>query len=190
MIQTRVLQAALATNSTNATIAAATPQVATPSGAGIFDLTAGQTNSLIPRKLKIIPYGVGSDANTFLMKVIGWQHVGQLGPQSTPLWVPQPLIYLSGVLSSALPGVAGSPVPATNYFAKTITITSAGVDEPVITETTTGVRGTAIRFSSTDATVPAWAIIELYGIEMIQFLFGLNSSATSVNSLWCGLDHP
>ena len=192
MLQTRALQVALAVNTTNATIAASVPQIATPTGAGVFDLTNGGTNSLIPRKLLVMPYGVGSDGNTFLMKVMGWRHIGQLGPQSVPLWVPVPLIGLSGVISSALPGIASSPLGSTQYFAKTLTITSAGVSEPVITNVIGGsnLMGTAQRFSPADASAPAWALIETYGVEMIQFLFGLNSSSTSLNALFALLDHP
>jgi hypothetical protein len=116
-------------NSTEANFAARVPQVANPalSGAGApldgFIEFGGLQGTFAKENLLVVPYGVGSDTNTFSMSVWGWTCIGDAN-DPLHLWVP---VLLAGftlcTLSADFPGVAGTYVPATALFCDTMTLT-------------------------------------------------------------------
>jgi hypothetical protein len=80
-----------------------------PSGAGVIAIqpVAGWSN----RWLKLLPFGTGSDNDTFTLQVLGWSCVENL-------WVPVILFQTVCTLSTFV-GLSGQPVTNTERFADT-----------------------------------------------------------------------
>ena len=78
-----------------------------PSGAG----------ATAPRYLQLVPYGVGSDTNTFSLTVLGWRPTN-LG-KGVSLWVPRfapvPARSLRGCLASRTPTWARRPFSQSSW---------------------------------------------------------------------------
>ncbi len=111
--------------------------------------------------LKVIPYGVGLDDQTFDFRVIAWNEV-------SGLYIPTTLTQASATLSTAV-GVAGAVVTNSERFADTIvaSLGNAGVDVNVI---------------SPANNTPAHLVIDLKGCELVEIIFDM-TSATSGNAL-------
>jgi hypothetical protein len=166
----------LVTNAANVTAASITepvPTITKPSGDGVLVLGDGgqQTASAI----KLVFFGVGSDSNTFVANVYGWEIVpgaGVLG--DSDLWVPVLLASFTGItLDSTQPGLAGTLVGATQYFATGITLG-------------TGNQGVGLDVVSGGhvAHEIAHVIIDMKGARLGEVRYGTGSSATSCNGLW------
>lgn len=194
MLQARRLQKACATDLTTSSFAAIPPTIATPSGNGIVNLLGGEHGSPIPKRMLVMPYGVGGANNdAFDLKLTGWRLVGTPGHQDTTkaLWIPQHLVTVSCTLSSTVKGVAGAFLDDTSYFADTIVPKTAHVTEPRMTSDDFAGAGffadSLIVMSQADDTA-GWFIIQLYCVDMIQFQGDQTTNTPAMNALFAMLD--
>lgn len=139
----------------------------TATGAAVIDL-AGALGGESPRSVLIVPYGEGSDGDTFSMRVIGWKVLGH--DPYTQIWVPINLLEVQATLSSTVPGVAGRLVAATELFADTIAIVTGNANVSVDVN------------SPADNTV-AHLLLNLKGVSKLELTFDTGGSATSANAL-------
>ena len=114
----------------------------------------------------LVPFGTGSNDQTFDIRVYGWNR------SSGDLWYPTMLIELTCTISTALPGVAGADVIATEYFADEIVpdVTNTGTDnyELISPKSSIGV---------------AKVIVDHFGSELIELQFDLLTAA-GANALY------
>jgi hypothetical protein len=178
------LTRARVTNSTDASFPTRIPQIGEPSGigdavaqttSGVFDLVStdnGITTQL--NRAMIVPFGTGSDTNTFLMRVLGWYRIKTrttgFNP-NTDLWVPVPLAQITCTLSLQV-GIAGMVNIETERFCDTLAI-----------GTTTANQGVSIDVVSGANDLTAHLIIDLKGAQKMELTFDRNSSATACNAL-------
>jgi len=175
-------------NSTQATVAKPTPfgsltypspSAAVTAGsngvvsAGDGVVRWGSEGSEASSGLKLTFFGVGSDTTTGNANVYAWEESvvgGVVAGQR--LWVPTLLAAFSFELDSGMPGVANTLVPATNYFATSITLSTGntGISVEVISPG----HGQDI----------AHAVIDTKGARYIEVRYGTGSSATSLNGIW------
>lgn len=105
-------QKLLSTNDTSSSFASKIPTTTKPSASNVFARVGG---NLVENNAILIPFGAGSDTQTFDMRVIGWELVS-----GGTLWIPVPLAQFSCALSTPV-GVAGADAVATDRFCDTIT---------------------------------------------------------------------
>jgi hypothetical protein len=150
----------------------ATPNVTVTAGSGVVALGVGGATA--SSALLVVPYGVGSDGNTFSMSVYGWNFVRHRTVNGgAALWVPVLLCtFTACTLESTLPGVAGTELGATQLFCSTMTL---GV----------GNSGTSVEVVAPGASANqiAHALIDAKGFRFVEFAFNTGSSATSCNAL-------
>ena len=160
-------------NATNTSFPSLIPTAAEPSGdagtatgSSVIELS---NKSLASGKIEnaalIVPFGAGSDTNTFSMRVIGWKVVGR-GSES--VWIPVTLAEFSCALSTPV-GVAGGAVVATDRFCDTITVVTgnSGVSVDVV--------------SPADNTIGS-ILIDLKGFQKLELAFDM-TGATNGNAL-------
>lgn len=149
-------------NATDSSFAARLPTATEPTGAGVLDLSQGTTETA--GGLLLLPFGTGSNNQTFDLRVVGWK--------KTPLglWVPVVLCEASCTLSSTLVGVAGYEAVAADYFADAITV-NYGIG--------------VVRQGLGDAQ-PATLEVDPAGCSKAEVLFD-RTGATDCNALWCPL---
>ncbi len=165
------------TNQTSASFVAKVPTTTEPTGSGSTATNAsvrqlGQLNGRAYTSSVIVcPYGVGSDTNTFSVRVIGWRRVGN-ADSGTVLWIPVLLAEIEATISTGAgcTGVAGADVVATEYFADTITVTYGNAN-------------VSVEVVSPAADIPAHAVVSTKGFQKIELSFSTGSSATSCNAL-------
>lgn len=119
------------TTATSFTAANGIPTVTMPVGTA--------TRTAIRRKqgvndrvsLRVYPYGGNADNDVIITKVLGWQRImpATLGQRQETdvgahLWISTIVAEVSGILSSALLGIANYPVIATEFFCDTLTLTT------------------------------------------------------------------
>jgi hypothetical protein len=174
-----------ATNATDNGFPSVLPTTTTPSGIG--DAAAQTTASVfvvghvnggvVQNGCVAAFYGVGSDNNTFSARCYDWRKVP--GTNSVPnLWVPILLCEVALTLSSTFPGIAGSPVGATELFADTITLTfgNSNVSIEVLSPGTTSANSGI-----------AHLMMDMKGPTLLQWTFTTGGSATSCNGLFAML---
>ena len=132
---------------------------------GIFGLHAGVVGQ---SSLVVVPYCTGSNNDTFSVRVVGWRLLGG-SDRSTQLWVPVTLCELA-CTASAVTGVAGRLVAATERFADTLTITK-------------GNAGVTLDVVSPANDTAAHALIDAKGFQRYEFLFALGTAPTDMNAL-------
>lgn len=176
------------TNTTDASVPARIPQVATPSGKGdnaaqatasaVFDLSSAEGGRAEVHsnrnRIIVVPFGAGSDTNTFTMRVIGWRRVfdRNIGSRDdNALWIPVTLAEFTCTLSTPV-GVVNKVLPATDRFADTIALAGTSGNDDVDISIT----------SPADNTI-AHAVIDMKGFQKVELTFGTGSSATSCNAL-------
>lgn len=170
------LRKARATNQTSASFVSKVPVGSIPTtvdsatGASIF--TAGYLGAQCQNGMKIFPYGVGSNNNTFNMRVIGWEVVDLGLP--TELWVPGILVEVQNTLSSNIPGLANRAVIATEFFADTMTLVGTTGNANISCEI----------FSPADDANMAHLMLDIKGCALVEVTFSISSgSTTSMNAL-------
>jgi hypothetical protein len=166
-------QVALATNSTDATYPVrAFSQTSAPTKANNPGLIPISVSGAASQNLvRIIPLGVGSDDQTFMMRILHWHHDTVSNLLSKQSWYRMPIGDFTCTLGS-LAGVAGTLVPDTALVVDTITLTAGYATQNVSCEV-----------CSNAANEAAHILLSLKGAKYIEFLFNLNSSATSCNAL-------
>ncbi len=186
MEEGRPYKKALAANANTSSFPSKVPTTTEPANDGVIDLVTD--GIAVSRKLHVVPYGLGSDDNTYDMKVLGWRHIGAKSPGNEVLWVPTTIGEFTVTLGSAT-GVALAPVLATELFADTIVEKSSAL-MPKLTgfdgSSSTTFQGQHVIYSPADNTV-AWALIDLYGFEKIEFVFDQTGGTPTMNCLVAGL---
>jgi hypothetical protein len=171
-----------ATNATDNGYPTRNPTATEPSGtgdnaaqasaSGVFDLAG---NGIITDKNRVIlvPYGAGSDTNTFSMRVIGWRRAyGRTGNDPNKLlWIPIPLADFLCTLSVQT-GVAGKSVINTDLFCDTIALTG-----------TTGNDDVSLDLVSPANNLTGHVVLDLKGFQKLEVTFTTGGSATSCNAL-------
>lgn len=138
-------------------------------------LTKAETSNLV----KIVPFGVGSDTNTMVMRVIGWHLAFDRGAEQSlygaavgdALWIPVPLGEFTCTLSTPV-GVAQSIIGATNRFCDTIALVGTSGNDDVDISI----------YSPADNSI-AHVVVDMKGAQKLEIIFHTNSSATSCNAL-------
>lgn len=159
-------------NVTASSITEPVPTTTEPSGSGV--IAWGRGGEVAATALKLIPYGVGSDTNTFNMNVYGWEHYPELQQVGLGLWVPVMLATFTGCeLDSGMPGLAGAVLGSTQYFCSDITLAlgNSGISVEVVSP---GHANNKI----------AHVVIDAKGARYVEVRFGTGGSATSANALW------
>lgn len=158
------------TNSTTAGVAIANPadKLTIPSGDGVIQF--GDYGTKGPNGLQLIPYGVGSDTNTFLMSVFAWDIIPGVQGTSVDSWTAWLLAAFTCTLTT-LTGAAGGRLGTSNRYCDTIALTegNANVSNEII---------------SPEGDVKASIILDGKGARFIEILFAMNSSSTSANCLY------
>lgn len=153
-------------------------------GGSTTDGTRGSTR----HRIIVAPFGTGSNNDTGQMRVWGWKPLrgstSGLGVAHIRIWKPILLCQYTITLSSTLVGLASSPLAATDLDADTLALV-----HPLLP--TTG-EGTVVNtFSPGSDSLgdisPAHFLLDIRGFDVIEFGFNRNSSATSLNALWCQL---
>lgn len=161
------------TSATKSSLTTKLPTITKPSGDGVFTILNAPSEGMMASAVKIIPYGAGSDGNTFLFDVYGWVRTVEEGLSGKTLWVPILLAsFTTATLESTLPGVANGYLGTAALFCSTITQT---VGNPGISSETIAPGSTANRVVS--------IVIDTKGCPLIEIDFSTNSSATSANAL-------
>lgn len=138
----------------------------------------GELQGMAPNSVIIRPYGAGSSTNTFNLSVYGWNRVvmGPTAPGTTPPTAPiyaawDPILLAKFVCTlNTEPGLANTPVNASQLFCGTITLSvgNANVSNEIVSPT---------------GNVPAHIVLDVKGSQFIEFRYDRNSSATSCNAL-------
>lgn len=152
-------------NSTEAAWASRLPTAIEPAGGGV--IPTAPDGGICQNSLFLVPIAVGNDNDTYSVRVWGWRKVGT---GRTSIWIPYLLCELL-VTSSAITGVAGSEVLATERFPDTIAVTS-------------GTAGTDVSVFSPGGDLPAHAVIDLKGCQKAEVTFKIVAGPTSMNALF------
>lgn len=168
------------TNATNATFTAPVPTGTTPPGdstsaTAVVAWEAGGEGGIAPNGLAIMPYAVGSDNNTFAMRVYAWRRLGD--DALSYIWTPQLLVGVACTISSSIPGVTGRVVIATEFFADTITLAATEGNANISCELV----------SPADNANAGHVMCDIKGCQRFSIHFSTGSSATSMNALWAFL---
>lgn len=113
----------------------------------------------------VIPFGVGSDTDTFAARVVGWSARSDTG---NTVWVPYQLLDVTCALTTAV-GIAGTQPADTDKFCDTITSPSGIADHSIS--------------SPADNTV-AFFTLDVKGSRYIQIQFDLLTGSTEANALY------
>lgn len=165
------LKKVLATNYTTNGYPTRIPTVTEPSGDGIIELAGGDgkhgMNGFI-----IVPIGVGSNNNTFNMRMLGWRRLGT--DPNTRLWIPVTLFEVQCTLTTSQTGVAGKVLVAADLFADTIAEVTGndGVNYDIV--------------SPADNTI-AHLLGDGKGFRKLEPIFTTGGVATSCNALFATL---
>lgn len=180
------------TNATDSSFPARIPTVTRPldglslaAGASVQDviLTAGGWAGLkapVPggaaqNMIALMPYAVGSDNGTFNMRLYGWSVVDVIDNDSSKnLYAPTLLAEFACTLSGTFPGLANTPVVATELFCDTMTLTFGNtnlcqVSSPGSTTADTGI---------------AFAMVDFVGFPVLELTFDIGTGPTSMNCLY------
>jgi hypothetical protein len=169
-IQTTIMEPlkGLAAMSTNAAIvvpAPTTTEPATGTDNKVIDMQSYGSGN----QVHITPYGTDANDETLDIAVYAWERVES---GANDLYVPTFLGEWTGTLTTSVPGVAGTPVIATEYFCDTI------VEKEVpysLTEIVSGGTG--------DENVSR-ILVDTIGFRWIDIRGDLNGSSASWNFLW------
>ena len=149
----------LTVNSSNNGFPARIPTATDPSSnLGMISWTTRGPD--IPNHLDIVPYGIGADNTTFVMRIISWNY-----NKSDADWVPAPLAELTCTLCGVL------AVATTARYCDTITL-AAGYNSNV-----------GVEVVSPATSVLGHIIVDTKGSEKIELSFNTNS-ATNANALY------
>lgn len=171
----RDFQKVRSVNATATSFASKVPTLTEPSGdagsatgASVIDLCPGGNGVSQASRLVLVPYGTGDADDVFAMRVIGWRCLGR--GATTAIWIPVILAELTCTMS-AVTGVAGGAVSATEYFCDTIALVSGNDDISIDIVSPTG-------------DVIAHAAMDLKGFQKIEFQFDMTTNnPTGANCL-------
>jgi hypothetical protein len=134
------------------------------------------------KHLLLVPYGVGSNTNTFSMQILGWRKTNLTGSQTGQgLWIPVAICTLAVTLGTNVEGLAYSELGSTNLFATSITMTGGPLG---VTSAFTPTSEDFFTIAPTGTIGAAWAKVPTFGFRYIEVVFTTGGSATSCNCLW------
>ena len=169
----RLLATNTTQNSTASKIPAATKPAAGPvTGGAVIDLGAGHAGQ-VKSILQLMIFGSGSDNNTTVCKVYGWNVDGG------GTWIPSLLADLTATLSSTQAGLgtgSTTTLNTTDYLADTLSLASGFNNNTSIEFTSPG--GDAANLSA------AVAQVDLKGFSLVEIQFNRGSQATDSNALY------
>lgn len=151
-------------NATDSSFPSRIPTTTEPSADGVIDLAplAGR----VADNLLLIPYGTGSENDTFDLRVIGWRKVDTL-------WIPVILAEVACTLSAAV-GVASAPVINSERFVDTLSLTI-------------GNQNASAEVVSPGDDVLAHLMLDVKGFSKVEITFAIDTGATGMNALYCVL---
>lgn len=172
------------TNTTSTSFPTRIPTLTEPTGIGD---AAAQTTSAVfdlvkdfdvefevsKNRVLIVPFGAGTDTQTFSMRVIGWRIAYDRDTARLPqtaIWIPIPLADFSCALSVQV-GVAGSVVVATDTFCDTITLTGTTANDDV-----------DVSITSPGNDLTGHIVLDMKGFQKLEITFDM-TGATSGNAL-------
>ncbi len=158
-----------ATDAADTSFPSKVPTLTTPSGDGVIDM--GYKGSVTSNGLNLLIIGTGAnDAVITGMRVISWRRVPGAALGLQDLWVPSILAEFAAVLGN-IPGIAGTNVGSTYFFADTITLVTgnANVSNEIISPT---------------GNVVASIVLDAKGAEKVEITFDLGANATGANCLY------
>lgn len=153
---------------------------------GYIDMSAGGV--LTSNGLILVPFGTDTATETFLMSIFAVDRIGSNGSGTKPSWTSYLLCSFTCTLAStAIPGLAGSTVPATGgvggspasgtqlYCGTIIGGGAAG-----------GVGNTNIsnEILSPTGNVKASILVDTKGARFVRILLAINASSVSANCLY------
>lgn len=138
-----------------------------PTGDGVLDF--GHYGVMAANDLLLVPYGVGTATNTFLLSVFAWDLVPGNQGTAQSAWTAYLLASFTCTLCTAA-GLAGATVDATQLYCGTIAVVvgNAGVDVDVISPT---------------GNLKASIMMDVKGAKKVTVRLDRNGSATSCNTL-------
>ena len=151
------------------TITEPTGSGSTATNASVIELAPRKNSATTPGSVLIFPYGIGSENNTMLMRVIAWYRLNEHVP-ATIVWKPVILAAYTCTLSTSV-GLAGAIQLDTERDADTIAIIG-----------TVGNANVSMEIVSPANNTPGHVAVSLKGAHKLQINFDDNSSATSMNA--------
>lgn len=128
--------------------------------------------------LILVPFGVGTSSNTFLMTVLGWRptKLGVLG--ALPVWIPAVLGTYQITLGSAT-GVSGGEITTSSLFNTSDSVTLGP-------SFVSGVSPVSLDWLAMSPGSNSIGFIKqpTMGFRFVEVIFSTGSSATSCNCLW------
>lgn len=142
-------------------------------------ILADAPGKVIPGRVRVFPIATANDDDTLALRIWGWNRLGNDQPGEI-IWFPYVIVEVNITLG-AFVGVAGSPIPAGDRAADTITLV-ATTGEPT-TAAATSPRGTTEVYSPANDT-PAYIDLRIPGCEQLDFEFKQGGVGTpSANAL-------
>jgi hypothetical protein len=169
-------------NQTSGSFVAKVPTITEPegdansaTGSAIIDLSVTNSNPgmFAQNGVIVTPYGVGSDDQTFSIRVIGWRRHQDPTGVAPALWVPVNLLEVQCTLCTVT-GAAGAVVDNTQNFVDIITVTTGS--------TLSGEAAAENIVSPANNTI-AHFLVDLKGFQKLEFSFSTGGSVTSCNAL-------
>ena len=150
-----------------------TGDAATATGASVIDLCPGH-GILAQNKALIVPFGTGTDAQTFSIRVIGWRRLALADGQCSRSLDSGESARSAMRLDTNSPGVAGTAIDASHYFCDTITVTKGS--------TLSGELASENIISPANDTI-ACVTVDLKGFSKLELTFTTGSSASAANAV-------
>jgi len=165
-------------NQTSATFVAKTWQAAEPtkdanSATGQTSIDMRNGGGVTQNGLKIMPIGVGSDNNTFSLRVYAWEYYNSGANPDSGIWIASLLLEALCTIDVTLVGLAGKALGTTDVGVDTITLVGTSGNANISHELV----------SPADGVSQAHIIVDTKGADKIEITFSTGSSATSCNAL-------
>lgn len=110
-------QKLFSSNQSGSSITKPSPTITEPSGNGIYELLPAGLQQTVGALFAFYGTRTSADNETMTARISAWRKIGSL-------WIPTPLLLLAITQGTSV-GVASQDVVATEYFADTITATTA-----------------------------------------------------------------
>lgn len=158
-----------AADATSATYPSRIPTLTEPTVTNNPGLVELSPKLITGNQILFFPFGQGAASDTFNVQLLGWKQTQVL--DTIVLWVPFVLCELTVTLGTTT-GVAGTPAVVADLFANNLAIV-------------TGNENIDIELVIPGNNQLAYAMIDLKGNALVEFIVDLDSSATAANGLIC-----
>lgn len=139
-------------------------------------IQGGNGGNTVQNGLLIVPYGVGSNGNTFNLNVYSWRPIVVRSSQQQVIpasqqWVAVLLCQIACTLASGTAGVAGGTLGTSTYFCSTLSVTYGNAN-------------VSIEVVSTAAGRIASFTVDAKGSPLVEVWGDTGGSATNFNALY------